>query len=260
MSNSRVVHGVAKTAKGRKENAQPSTANSASKSTVRTGPSAGASNGCMSTPSGEYRGPMLKELQGKRVFLCEVDDIEYPITLLDIHHKNPQLAGTDNSRENLAFVATNAHVAIHRIAVSLAGNSKDKKSALELCEEYAEAVNPKNKQKVTHNLLGFVVLVAQAIAQKKNKQIEGGDVDTLLSLPPRLNSLFKGIGRIVKDGEHRPLGKDRLLKLAVCNLISTHFPEVKSEVDQYVFTEVLRNSKEFVPQTKMTDVIQRRRL
>lgn len=219
-----------------------------------------SSSGNMQTPSGEYRGPMLKELQGRRTFVCEVDELEYPITLLDIHHKYPQLAGTDNARMNLAFVATNAHVAIHRIAMSLAGNAKGKKSAVELCQEYAESVNKKNAEKVANNLMMFVVLVAQAIAQKKNKQIEGGDVDTILSLPPKLNSLFKAVGRLIKDGQGKPLGKDRLLRMAVCNLIATHFPEVKSETDQYVFTEILRNSNEFVPTTKMTDVIQRRRV
>jgi hypothetical protein len=178
---------------------------------------------------------LLEEFKGKKTFLCECCAKSLPVaTSLDGHHKNPQLAGTDDRRENIAALCIICHQTLHRIATSMAGTTKGKIPALEKAKDYARAVNPIDAEGVMERLLDFATMVAQAIAMKKTKQIEGGDVDTALTLPPRLNTLFKHAAKSVKDAHGKPLGKARLLQVAVGGyLISTH-PDLREELNDFV--------------------------
>jgi len=123
----------------------------------------------------------------------------------------------------------------------MTGAKSDKKSAYELASDYAHATNPIRIQEVVANLLEMATLVAQALVLKRSKQVEGGDIDTILTLPPKFNALFKSIGKTIKNAKGRPLGKEALIKMAVMDMIARHYPEKKDEVTQYIFTEILKS-------------------
>lgn len=190
----------------------------------------------------EYKGPVLDELRGKTHFVCECCSRRMPISVLDIHHKNPQLGYEDHSRQNLALLDSGCHDIIHTIANSLAALKKTaKRPAVEMAREYAESLHDAQDQvnATVTRLIELAVLVAQAILLKKDGQLEGGNVDTVVSLPPSFNSKFKILAKTIKSAKGRPLGKEKLVLMAVLNLIASKFPETKSEVDAYVMSEIL---------------------
>jgi hypothetical protein len=191
----------------------------------------------------EYRGPILEELKGKKYFECECCCQKKAIIQLDPHHINPQLAGTDNERSNLALLCSGCHQTLHRIAATMAGKAKGKRPASEVAEEFALTVNRQQFALVAENILRFASIVAQAIAQKKARQIEGGDVDTLLTLPPRQNALFKRAAKTMKDAKGRPLGKERVLQVAIASFLLKHYPDLQEETTDWLNTEVLGHPK-----------------
>lgn len=195
----------------------------------------------MAKSSKEYRGEPLAELAGKKHFTCECCQLKLSIVSLDVHHKISQSEIVDNSRENLALLCTGCHTAVHRIATSMAGISKSKRPALEVAEEYALSVNRNQFAFVAKCLIDFAVLIAQGIAKKKSKQIEGTDVDTVLSLPPRQNALFKHLARTVKDAKGKPLGKERLLQVFVAGGLMTHYPDLRLEMAEWMNADVLKH-------------------
>lgn len=195
----------------------------------------------------EYRGKVLPELEGKSHFVCEICGKKRAMLTLDIHHIKPQAFFDKDSdevdaRENLLVVENGCHTATHRIAASLAGLGANKKSAYELAQDFASGiVEGDDVGVVASNILKYAVIVAQATVMKRSKAIAGNDVETVLTLPPKLNALFKSIGKTIKDGKGRALGKERLLNMAALDLIMRHRPETRDEITQYIFTEILKN-------------------
>ena len=205
----------------------------------------------------EYRGPILAELHGKKFFYCECCCQQKAIIQLDPHHINPQLAGTDNDRSNFALLCSGCHQTLHRIAASMAGIAKGKRPAAEVAEEFALATNRQQFKLVADNILRFASIVAQAISQKKARQIEGGDVDTILTLPPRQNALFKRAAKTMKDAKGRALGKERVLQVAVASFLLKHYPDLQEETTDWLNTDVLGHPKQqekeplFMPPTRL---------
>lgn len=197
----------------------------------------------------EYRGPILDELKGRTHFVCDVCSTRRSMLTLDIHHIKPQSFFPKNSpdvnvRDNLCVTESGCHDAIHRIAVSLSGTSKDKRSAYDLARDYASGIVEKERvEAVSSNLLKYAVIVAQSIVLKKDKAVVGNDIDTIVTLPPQFNSLLKILSRTIKDGNNRVIGKERLVTLGVLQLLGSRFPEKKPEIDAYIFTEILKVEK-----------------
>lgn len=180
----------------------------------------------------QYRKVLLEEFKGKRLFRCECCARMLPVaTSLDGHHKYPQLAGVNDARENIAALCVNCHQTLHRIATSMAGIAKTKQPALVSAREYAEVQSPQDIAGTVTRLIEFATLVAQAISLKKNRKIEGGDVDTVLTLKPRLNTLFKHAAKEVKDAHNKPLGKQRLLQVAVIGYLMKQSPSLQQELN-----------------------------
>lgn len=199
--------------------------------------------------SSEYRGPVLDELKGRSHFTCEVCSMSRSMMSLDIHHIRPQAFFPKNSeevhrRDNLLIVESGCHDVIHRLGMSLAGTSSDKKSAYDLANDFAVGIaTPERVGEVASNLLKYAVIVAQAIVMKRDKGIAGNDVDTILTLPPQFNTLLKLLSKTVKDSRGRVIGKERLVALGVLQLLGSRFPEKKQEIDAYIFAEILKAEK-----------------
>jgi hypothetical protein len=212
----------------------------------------------MSKSSSEYRGPVLDELKGKSHFICEICNMSRSMVSLDIHHIKPQAffpKGSDevHRRDNLLVTETGCHSATHRIASSLSGQAKDKKSAYELAYDFASGiVSADQASVVASNLLKYAVIVAQATVLKKDNAIAGNDIDLIVTLPPQFNSLLKMLGRTVKDGRGRIIGKERLVMLGVLQLLGSRFPEKKPEIDAYIFSEILKS--ETAPKRNMIEM------
>lgn len=184
---------------------------------------------------------MLAEMQKSPHFICEVCALRYLTrTSLEVHHKRPQLAGIDDTRKNLAKLCGNCHGTVHTIGASMAGTARKKIPATVLAHDYAMTTNPKHAELVEQSLLKMASLVAQAISEKKAKTIEGGDVVTVLELPPKWNALFKELGRRIKHGPQKtPIGKERLLQCLACDALCKNFPELETEIRTWLNTEVL---------------------
>lgn len=194
--------------------------------------------------SKEYRGEPLAELAGKTKFVCECCVLKRSIVSLDVHHIISQAAGGGDERENLALLDKGCHDALHRIASSMAGIRKGKRPAYELAEEYAKATNEKNWEVVRDNILTFAAKVAQGIALKKKRAIEGGDVDTPLTLPPKFNALFKQAARTVKGAGNKPIGKARLLQVMASQFLMKQYPDMRDEIHDWMYSEVLGHPKQ----------------
>ena len=193
--------------------------------------------------SKEYRGEPLAELAGKTKFVCECCGLKRSVVSLDIHHRCQVSAGGGDERSNLALLDKGCHDALHRIAASMAGIRKGKRPAIELAEEYAKATNEADWKTVRDNILMFASIVAQAIALKKKRAIEGGDVETPLVLPPRYNALLKQAARTVKGADNKPLGKARLLQVMASKFLMEQYPDLRDEIHDWMFSEVLGHPK-----------------
>lgn len=216
----------------------------------------------MSRRSSEYRGKPLKELEGKTHFTCEITKRKLSILQLELHHISPQAAGGADihDRSNILLVASDTHDIVHVIADSMAGLSKKKRSARELAQEYAETVVPADQvPAVVESLLQYAAIVAAAIAQKKNRLIEGGDVVVSIELPPRFNSAFKLLAKTIRDGNGKRIGKERLAKWAVLNLIATKHSALAPEINDYVLSEIL-HTVTTQPKTALPNNISPRKL
>lgn len=180
--------------------------------------------------SGEYRGPVLEELKGRKRFTCECCIKLLPITSLDIHHILMQQAGGGDERDNLALLCVGCHQTVHRIGLLLASTKQGKASPEEETIAFAHAVNPEQWSEVRDRMLGFAVRVAVALASRRDGTTAVGDADLVIpDWPPRLRKVLQEIGKEIKSADGRAVGMAGVATAAIVDYMIKRRPEIRDE-------------------------------
>lgn len=172
-------------------------------------------------------------------FTCEVCSRNYSLTALDEHHKVPQEIGGPDTEENIASLCNGCHQTLHRIAFELVSVSKKKRPATEEAEDYLQSIQIEDIEKAKHQLLSFAVLLAQAKTLKKDNALAAQDGDVTIELPQRYKALLIQAGKEVKDGAGRRIGMKGIVTLAALDYLKKRHPELKAEIEKYVFEGVI---------------------
>lgn len=191
----------------------------------------------MSAPH-KREGHTVKTYENGR-FTCEICGRNYSLTALDEHHKIPQEIGGPTTDENIASLCNGCHQTLHRIAFDLVSLSKKKRSAQEEATDYLTSLDVPDVGTSTAKLLEFAVYLAQAKTLKRDKALATPDGDVTIELPQRYKALLIQAGREVKDGAGRRLGMKGIVTLAALDYLKKRHPELKEEIDQYIFKGII---------------------